>query len=176
MGELAALSREHAWTERHRPRYRFGNHVFARGDALALYGILRRFQPAQVVEVGSGFSSALMLDTDEVHLGGRTPFTFIDPYPERLHGLLSDADRDRVTVIENRAELLDPKLFADLGPGDMLFIDSSHVSRIGSDVASSSSRCFRSCRPECWCTSTTSPGRSSTGGTRRVSPNLGQWS
>ena len=106
MGELAALSREHAWTEGHQLRYRFDNHLFARGDALALYGILRRFQPAQVVEVGSGFSSALMLDTDEVHLGGRTPFTFIDPYPERLHGLLSDADRDRVTVIENRAELL----------------------------------------------------------------------
>jgi len=134
MGELATLSREHPWTDGHELRYRFDNHMFARGDALALYGMLRRFQPSRVVEVGSGFSSALMLDTDDVHLDSRTRFTFIDPYPERLHGLLSDADRDRVTVIEERAELLDPKVFSDIEPADLLFIDSSHVSRIGSDV------------------------------------------
>jgi hypothetical protein len=132
--ELASLAAEHPWRPGHGLRYRLDNDMFAQGDALTLYAMLRRHRPAKVVEVGSGFTSALMLDTDDVHLGGRTRFTFIDPNPERLHGLLTDADRDRVTVIEERAELLDPKVFADLQAGDLLFIDSSHVSRIGSDV------------------------------------------
>lgn len=134
VGKLAALSREHPWTEGSRLRYRFDNHMIATGDALVLYGMLRLHQPRRVVEVGSGFSSALMLDTDDTHFGGSTRFTFIDPYPDRLNGLLSDADRERATVIEDRAELLDPTVFTGLSAGDLLFIDSSHVSRIGSDV------------------------------------------
>lgn len=134
MEELARLSREHPWTEGSELRYRFDNYMIGNGDALVLYGMLRLHQPRRVVEVGSGFSSALMLDTDDAHLGGATRFTFIDPNPERLHSLLTDEDRKRTTVIEDRAELLDPKVFTDLAAGDLLFIDSSHVSRIGSDV------------------------------------------
>jgi Methyltransferase domain len=134
MGELADLAAEHPWTDGHTLRYRFDNHMFAKGDALALYGMLRLHRPPRVVEVGSGFSSALMLDTDDTHFGGTTRFTFIDPHPERLHSLLSDDDRTRATVIEERAELLDPEVFSTLSAGDLLFIDSSHVSRIGSDV------------------------------------------
>ncbi|WP_158579870.1 class I SAM-dependent methyltransferase [Geodermatophilus marinus] len=133
-GRLADLAAEHPWQDGHALRYRMDNHMFARGDALVLYAMLRLHRPPRVVEVGSGFSSALMLDTDDTHFRSRTEFTFIDPHPERLHGLLSDRDRQRVTVIEERAELLDPVVFSGLRAGDLLFIDSSHVSRIGSDV------------------------------------------
>ncbi|MGY1618131.1 class I SAM-dependent methyltransferase [Geodermatophilus sp. SYSU D00691] len=133
--EQLALVEELATLARDLPvggRYQLDNHMFGRGDALVLYAMLRLHRPPRVVEVGSGFSSALMLDTADQQ-GWDTRFTFIDPNPERLHGLLTDADRTRTTIIEERAELLDPKTF-DVAPGELLFIDSSHVSKIGSDV------------------------------------------
>jgi hypothetical protein len=48
--------------------------------------------------------------------------------------LTTDADRPRFELIREKVQPLDPALFERLGPGDMLFIDSSHVARVGSDV------------------------------------------
>ena len=60
--------------------------------------------------------------------------TFVEPYPERLHGLLRPEDHDSVTIIERPLQDVDPTLFDVLDPGDVLFVDSSHVSKVGSDV------------------------------------------
>lgn len=115
-------------------RYHFANDYFGHGDGIVLHAMLRRHRPRRVVEVGSGHSSAMMLDTDERFLGSSTQFTFIEPYPERLLGLLRPEDHERATVVQERVQLVDPSVFADLQAGDLLFIDSSHVSKVGSDV------------------------------------------
>ena len=117
-------------------RYHFANGFFGTDDGLVLHGLLRLLRPAQVIEVGSGWSSANMLDTDERFLDGRTRFTFIDPEPMRLDSLLrpDDESSGRVTVHRKRVQDVDPALFATLQPGDVLFIDSSHVTKAGSDV------------------------------------------
>ena len=75
-----------------RYRYHYENDFFSYGDGLVLHCMLRWLQPSHIVEIGSGFSSALILDTDERHLGGRTKCTFIEPYPDRLMGLLRGGD------------------------------------------------------------------------------------
>jgi predicted O-methyltransferase YrrM len=115
-------------------RYYRENPWFEIGDALSLYLMLRRSAPRRVVEVGSGFSSALMLDVNERFLEGAVHFTFVEPYPERLHTLLGDADRERCRIHEVPVQEVPLSTFEALESGDVLFIDSSHVSRIGSDV------------------------------------------
>jgi len=115
-------------------RYYFDNLSYTRGDAVVLYGMFRRLKPERVIEIGSGFSSAVMLDTDEAFLGGRTRFTFIEPYPERLLGLLKEGDRARCEVIQQLVQNVSLARFEELKAGDILFVDSSHVVKIGSDV------------------------------------------
>lgn len=113
-------------------RYGFHNKFFAAGDGLVLYCMLRMLRPSRVIEVGSGWSSALMLDVVETH--GGTELTFIEPFPERLDRLMRADDRHRVEVIPSALRDVDVAAFGQLSGGDILFIDSSHVSRIGSDV------------------------------------------
>jgi hypothetical protein len=115
-------------------RYYFQNEYFGWGDGLVLFCMLRHLRPARLIEVGSGFSSALMLDTAERFPDGRPEHTFIDPFPDRLRGLLREDDHDRVTVLTQPVQDVDRAVFDRLEAGDVLFIDSSHVSKIGSDV------------------------------------------
>ncbi len=79
-------------------RYFVENGFFVPSDAFTLSGIIRREQPRRVVEVGSGFSSAVMLDTLD-HAGQSADLTFIEPFPDRLNALLTAADRARSTVL-----------------------------------------------------------------------------
>ena len=115
-------------------RYHFDNDYFGWGDGLVLFCMLRHLRPARVVEVGSGFSSALMLDTAERFLRPAPELVFIEPHPDRFQGLLRDDDRDRVTLLSQQVQDVDRAVFDRLEPGDVLFIDSSHVTKVGSDV------------------------------------------
>ncbi len=115
-------------------RYYTQQRVFERFDAMILFAMMRQLAPRRVVEVGSGFSSALMLDTDDRFLGSKTRFSFIEPYPDRLYGLLSDSDRTRKMVQECAVQEADLAVVEELEAGDIFFVDSSHVVKIGSDV------------------------------------------
>ena len=115
-------------------RYHFNNDSFGPFDAIMLYGIMRHAQPRRVVEVGSGFSSAAILDVNERVLQGRAELTFIDPDMGRVRPLLRAEDRSRVTLIERCVQDVPLEVFAALEANDILFIDSSHVSKVGSDV------------------------------------------
>jgi predicted O-methyltransferase YrrM len=115
-------------------RYYYENPFFQIGDAIVLYGMLRRLNPRRVIEVGSGFSSAVMLDTNDRFLHGRAEFVFVDPYPQRLHSLLTEADQRRCRIFETGVQNVPLEEFLQLEAGDILFIDSSHVVKIGSDV------------------------------------------
>lgn len=115
-------------------RYHFDNIYFSYGDALSLYGIMREFEPKRVIEVGSGYSSAVMLDTDQHFLNSSTDFTFIDPNPERFKTLTRKEDLSHITLIEQPIQKVAESKFLELEQNDILFIDSSHVSKAGSDV------------------------------------------
>jgi len=115
-------------------RYHFENGYFSYGDAALLYSFLRHLMPAHVVEVGSGFSSALMLDVRDRFLDRRPRFTFIEPYTDRLDRLLTAQDQTNTEIIRSAVQDVDPGVFSRLNQGDILFIDSSHVSKVGSDV------------------------------------------
>ncbi len=115
-------------------RYFFENPFYSYSDGLMLYCMMRHLRPKRVVEVGSGFSSALMLDTNDRFLDGATEFTFIEPNPERLKSLLRDADSRSTRILEQEIQTVDSAVFQELSAGDILFVDSSHVAKVGSDL------------------------------------------
>ena len=116
-----------------RGRYHYGNSWFAYSDAIGYALLLRHLRPRRVIEVGAGYSSALALDVDELFLGGDTRFTFIDPDPERLRGLVAPADLEG-RLLASPVQDVPLERFEELESGDILFVDSSHVSKAGSDV------------------------------------------
>jgi hypothetical protein len=113
-------------------RYYFDNGFFRYSDALFLHFFLRDLRPKRLIEVGSGFSSCVTLETNERFLDDQIRCTFIDPETERLRGLLKPTDN--FEIIPKRIQEVDRAIFQELGPKDILFIDSSHVAKMGSDV------------------------------------------
>ena len=119
----------------HNPQSRFSrpNGSFPFQDAFALHAMIRRFKPARMIEVGCGFSSCVILDTCEA-LKLNTRLTFIEPYPATLLAHVRPEDRRRFELRQEIIQNAPLDLFATLQAGDILFIDTSHVSKIGSDV------------------------------------------
>ena len=131
--ELVALPNGIVHTQTPGRRYFHDNQVYGPGDALVLAGMLGKFRPRRVIEIGSGFSSACMLDAAEEH-GLQTHFTFIEPYPMTLFWHLTEQDREACRVIQSPVQNVDLAVFDELQSGDFLFIDSTHVMKSGSDV------------------------------------------
>lgn len=115
-------------------RYNFNNFFFTGTDAILLYSLLRHYRPKRVVEIGSGFSSAVMLDTREAFPEIGTEFTFIEPYPQRLNALIKDDDKKSCIIIEEFMQDVDISHFTDLRENDMIFVDTSHQMKVGSEV------------------------------------------
>lgn len=134
---IAKLARAHEIHEHKTEPWRYysNNVAYGPGDALVLHGMLRHIRPRRLIEIGSGHSSAMTLDTVEHYLGGNTELTFIEPYPELLESLLRAGDRSHATIIGQPLQEVPLDTFAALQSGDVLFIDSTHVLKTGSDVA-----------------------------------------
>jgi len=115
-------------------RYYLGNGIFSYSDGIFLYMLMRHFKPSRIIEVGSGHSSAVMIDTNERFLNDSVNLTFIEPYPERLYSLLKDTDKTKNKIFELPIQQVPFSEFESLKAGDFLFVDSSHVSKTGSDV------------------------------------------
>jgi predicted O-methyltransferase YrrM len=104
---------------------------FTRVDATLLYLALRHLKPARLIEVGSGLSTYYASRASERNGAEGAPcaITCIDPYSgDRVRGLPG------VEVLRRPVQDVPPDYFAALGPGDVLFIDSTHVVRIDGDV------------------------------------------
>lgn len=115
-------------------RYWFENPAYSYSDALFLHAMIRHLRPRRILEIGSGYSSCVTLDTNELFFGGTIDCTFVEPYPELLRSLLRPGDEARIRIVPAGAEAVGPELFERLDENDILFIDSTHVSKLGSDV------------------------------------------
>lgn len=114
--------------------YYYKNDMFGFNDAFYLSCFLKEYKPKRVIEIGSGFSSALMLDTDkEVALNSE--FTFIDPYSKNIDDVLQSNPNGSYKLIRKEIQDVDLSAFSALEENDILFIDSSHVVKIGSDLS-----------------------------------------
>jgi hypothetical protein len=106
------------------------NGQFGDLDSRLLYVLLRSLRPKRMIEIGSGFSSLLTADVNRRYLGGTLDFTCIEPYPRQF---LKDGVPGISRLIVERIQDVPIETLA-LEAGDILFIDTSHVSKVGSDV------------------------------------------
>jgi hypothetical protein len=112
-------------------RWKPQNDWFETADAAVLRALVLYFKPRRVVEIGSGYSTAVMLDLE----GAAPEITCVEPNPKRLLSRLAPGDQGRLTIIPRGVQALAPEeLAAMVEPGDFLIIDSTHVAKAGSDV------------------------------------------
>jgi len=117
------------------PRYKAANDMYGPGDAAVFRAMLAQLRPVRLIEVGSGYSTALALDETERNSDlSDLEITCVEPYPERLLKLLKVTDCDRLTLLRQPVQELPLATYERLGPRDVLFIDSTHVVKAGSDV------------------------------------------
>ncbi len=110
----------------------YNNNNFESGDAEFLYSMIRYLKPKNIIEIGSGFSTLLMLEAINKNWrenkNDQCLLTCVDPY-SRLN-----TKKRNIKIIDKPVESLDPVFFQILTQNDILFIDSSHVIRPQGDV------------------------------------------
>lgn len=115
-------------------RYYFENDWYSYTDAIFLHSMMRHFKPKRIIEVGSGFSSSVIMDTNDLFFNSEINLTFIDPDTSRLESLMNQKDFERNRVIKSIVQNVPLSEFQNLETGDFLFIDSSHYFHRGSDL------------------------------------------
>lgn len=100
-------------------------------DSRAWFVLLRAWKPRRIIEVGCGFSSLLTADVNSRFLADQVEFSCIEPYPRDF---LLDGIPGLSKLTVARVQDVPLAEFDDLRSGDVLFIDSSHVAKTGSDV------------------------------------------
>jgi predicted O-methyltransferase YrrM len=109
------------------------NPAFRATDAGIYYGLIRYFKPRRIIEIGAGFSTLLaaqaVLANGED--GEKCDLTAIEPYPSVT---LRQGVPGLKRLIEGNLQTVPLKEFEKLEKNDILFIDSSHILKIDSDV------------------------------------------
>jgi predicted O-methyltransferase YrrM len=107
------------------------NDQYSPFDAWVLEGFLRHLRPSRLVEIGSGFSTLVSARVNREHLEGSMRMSCVEPYPRPflVNGVLG-VDELRVEKVQDTPLAV----FEELGRDDVLFIDTSHVAKTGSDV------------------------------------------
>jgi len=138
-GQLEFLRRVSGWSgeladvpfeAEGRPGFFWNNTQLYRTDAALYYSTIRAFQPATVIEIGGGYST--MIAARAAAANGSTELVCVEPEPndELRRGFPGLSRLIELPVQEAGAALL-----STLGPGDVLFVDGSHVAKTGSDVS-----------------------------------------
>ncbi len=100
-------------------------------ESQVLHCFMRAKAPKQVIEIGSGVSTACMLEAIQANEqnGRYTDVTCIEPFPKEAFRTIKNIEHLRQPL-----QAVPLSLFEKLQPGDFLFIDSSHAVKTGSEV------------------------------------------
>lgn len=113
--------------------YYINNSWFNAGESFVLASMILKNKPKQIIEIGSGFSTSVMCDINRDFLNSSIKLMCIDPNPERLKELLGEAVNE-IELYPQKLQDVDIEMFSSLQENDILFVDSSHVAKINSDV------------------------------------------
>jgi hypothetical protein len=130
-GRMAELIAEFA-ADLARGDYELDNASYPPADARLLYAVVRDLAPANIVELGSGQTSRVIARACVANAadGVQSSFRAFDPYPIGLDESLPGLSRLERTPAQEVPE----EVFAALGDGDVLFVDTTHTVKLGSDV------------------------------------------
>lgn len=115
-------------------RFSLPNRSFSSVDAEILYCMIRHFKPNTIMEIGSGNSTLLSADAllrNRRETGNDATLIAVEPYP---NAVLEKGFPGLTRVIKAPVQSIPLKEFESLRENDILFIDSSHVLKTGSDV------------------------------------------
>lgn len=108
------------------------NGAFESGDAEYWYQLIRLKKPKKIFEIGSGNSTLMAINAIQKNKKENADYkckhVCIEPYE------MPWLEKTEVTVIREKVENVDISFFSELGEGDILFIDSSHIIRPEGDV------------------------------------------
>lgn len=112
--------------------YHYANPMYGTLDGEVLYALVRHRKPGRILEIGAGYSTLCIAEALERNEreGHAAVHVVADPYPAPA---LANV-RDRIELRAETAESLTEADFAALGPGDVLFVDTTHTLRPGGDV------------------------------------------
>lgn len=113
--------------------YNYDNPNFSYSDAITYYSMIRYTNPDTIIEIGCGYSSALSLDVNRLFFNNKIEIKFIEPYPELLLRILKKK-KTKYTLYNQKLQDISLNFFMNLKSNDILFIDSTHVSKYCSDV------------------------------------------
>jgi hypothetical protein len=101
-------------------------------DARLLYAIVRDLRPASIVELGSGQTSRVIAAACAANAadGVESRFEAYDPFPIAVDETLAGLGALHRTPAQEVPE----SVFEQLGAGDILFVDTTHTVKLGSDV------------------------------------------
>jgi len=116
-----------------RHAYYMRNIWFGALDASVYWCMIRHVRPRRIVEVGAGMSTFLSAEAVRLNAqeGSSADLVAIEPFPRDE---LVEGFPGLTRLIAEPVQGVPLELFTDLAENDILFIDSSHVLRIGSDV------------------------------------------
>lgn len=111
-------------------RFFWKNSQFSYSDAMSYYAYIRRIKPKAVVEIGSGFSSLVALEA--IDKNGIGQLKCIEPFPRPF--ITSLGNSGAIDLHNMRAQDINSEMLNSmLSDGDILFIDSTHTVKTGSD-------------------------------------------
>jgi len=111
------------------------NDAFGSVDAEVLYCVIRHFKPRRIIEIGSGYSTYLsakaIRKNNEEDRAYDCALTAIEPYPNKT---LVKGFPGLTELVPMKVQSVPVSFFDKLVENDILFIDSSHVLKLGGDV------------------------------------------
>jgi hypothetical protein len=109
-----------------------GGPGFGPVDADFLFCFIHAVRPQKIVQVGCGVSTAVMLNAAKASTDYRPEIVCIEPFPSDF---LQAAHRTgEICLVEEKAQSVPLELLTDLGEEGLLFVDSTHTVKPGSDV------------------------------------------
>lgn len=112
--------------------YEPGNPSYPMPDARLLFALVRGLRPRSIVELGSGQTSRVIGQAVRMNAaeGHETRYRAFDPHPTTVDGDLPGLDE--LALVD--AQRVPAEVFEELQSGDVLFVDTTHTVKLGSDV------------------------------------------
>jgi len=101
-------------------------------ESQLLHCVIRSIKPNAILEIGSGVSTMVIKRACELNVQDsdrKSSLTCVEPFPRDI--LINDPD---IVLQRERAQSVPRHTFSSLASGDVLFIDSTHAVRTGSEL------------------------------------------
>lgn len=131
-------------------KFHYNNGSYSYFDAMTLAALLKQLRPKKILAFVDEFQYACFLDIIEALQLSETVCTFIEPDPNRLDNYAPLPADSRHTIICSTLKILEADYFTELEAGDVLFVDTTHVAKAGSDVCRFYNRVLPSLAPMVW--------------------------